>query len=193
MCFTPLIDEICSSIGSRISFSTPSGDAPGYGMPTVTTGGATSGNSSVLSFSSANRPNTTSVTIETTVMSGFLIAKSEMNMGESREGLLRCLLPGVGRRGDLHRGARRDPARCAEQQGVACRDAGRDLDRLRRLIADAEADLHLLDLAVLEAHHRRPQAALVHRAQRHHRRDTCLARHPPLGEQSTDERVPRVG
>ena len=28
-CFTPLMDAICSSIGSRISFSTPSGDAPG--------------------------------------------------------------------------------------------------------------------------------------------------------------------
>src|SRR5437868_13846448 len=80
MCFTPLIDAISSSIGSRISFSTPSGDAPGYGMPTMTTGGATSGNSSVLSLSSANKPNTTSATIETTVISGRLIAKSDMNI-----------------------------------------------------------------------------------------------------------------
>src|SRR5690348_6621255 len=74
------MEEICSSIGSRISFATPSGDAPGYGIPIVTTGGATSGNSSVLSLRSANSPNTTSVTMATMVMSGFLIAKSEMNM-----------------------------------------------------------------------------------------------------------------
>ena len=83
-CFTPLIDAICSSIGSRISFSTPSGDAPGYGIATTTTGGETSGNSSVFNFNSANKPNTTSATIETTVMSGFLIAKSEMNIDRTR-------------------------------------------------------------------------------------------------------------
>ena len=80
MCFTPLIEAICSSMGSRISFATPSGDAPGYGTATTTTGGATSGNSSVFSLSRANKPNTTNATIETTVMSGFLIAKSEMNI-----------------------------------------------------------------------------------------------------------------
>ena len=39
-----------------------------------------SGNSSVLSFSSANKPKIASVTMATTVISGFLIAKSEMNM-----------------------------------------------------------------------------------------------------------------
>ena len=49
-------------------------------MPTVTNGGATSGNSSVLSLNSAKMPKTTSATIATTVMSGRLIAKSEMNM-----------------------------------------------------------------------------------------------------------------
>jgi hypothetical protein len=32
-------------------------------------------------LNSANNPNTTSVTMATTVMSGFRIAKSEMNMG----------------------------------------------------------------------------------------------------------------
>src|SRR5260221_269696 len=67
-------------MGSRISFSTRYGDASGYGMPTTTTGGATSGNSSVFSLSNANKPNTTSATIATTVMRGRLIAKSEMNM-----------------------------------------------------------------------------------------------------------------
>jgi hypothetical protein len=48
--------------------------------PTVSHGGATSGNSSVLSFSSAKRPKMTSATIETMVISGRLIAKSEMSM-----------------------------------------------------------------------------------------------------------------
>jgi hypothetical protein len=50
--------------------------------PTVNHGGATSGNSSVLSLKSANAPKMTSATIVTTVMSGRLIAKSEMSMGE---------------------------------------------------------------------------------------------------------------
>src|SRR3954447_1607267 len=109
-------------------------------MPTVTTGGATSGNSSVLSFSSANSPNTTSVIMDTTVISGFLIAKSEMNMGRDRktggQGDRRTGGGEVGRAGrgrrasphpvitspadiawrrDLHRCPRRDAAGCAEQ------------------------------------------------------------------------------
>ena len=49
-------------------------------MPTVSHGGATSGNSSVFSLSSANRPKTTSATIATTVIERRLIAKSEMIM-----------------------------------------------------------------------------------------------------------------
>ena len=56
-----------------------SGDAPGYTIPTDTKGGATSGNSSVLSFSSAKMPKTASANIDTTVISGRLMAKSEMN------------------------------------------------------------------------------------------------------------------
>ena len=78
--FTPAMDEMASSTGSRISFSTPSGDAPGYGMATVTNGGAMSGNSSVCSFASAIRPKTTSDSIDTTVTMGRLMAKSEMNI-----------------------------------------------------------------------------------------------------------------
>src|SRR3954465_12385119 len=110
-------------------------------MPTVTTGGATSGNSSVLSFSSANSPNTTSVIMDTTVISGFLIAKSEMNMGRDRktkgqgdreqEGgksggreedaapSRHLVIPSsadIARRRDLHRRPRRDAAGCAEQE-----------------------------------------------------------------------------
>ena len=71
-------------------------------MPTVTNGGATSGNSSVLSLSSAKRPNTTSVSIATMVTSGFLIAKSEMNMWTSPQwGVTRWLLPELVRRCDF--------------------------------------------------------------------------------------------
>ena len=49
--------------------------------PTVSQGGATSGNSSVFSLSSANMPNSASATIATMVISGRLMAKSDMNMG----------------------------------------------------------------------------------------------------------------
>src|SRR5205807_6713482 len=80
-CFTPEMAWICSSTGSRTCFSTMSGDAPGYTIPTDTKGGATSGNSSVLSFSNAKMPKTASANIDTTVISGRLMAKSEMNMG----------------------------------------------------------------------------------------------------------------
>ena len=79
---TPEIDWIASSIGSRTSRSTCSGDAPGYTIVVTTTGGDTSGNSSVCSFSSETRPNPTSVSMDTTVISGRLMAKSEMNIGD---------------------------------------------------------------------------------------------------------------
>jgi hypothetical protein len=46
---TPAIDANASSSGSTSSCSTTSGAAPGYGIETLTTGGLTSGNSSVLS------------------------------------------------------------------------------------------------------------------------------------------------
>ena len=49
-------------------------------MPTVRNCGVTSGNSSVLSLSSAKIPKITIATIATTVISGRLIAKSEMIM-----------------------------------------------------------------------------------------------------------------
>ena len=60
---TPLIAEICSSIGSMTSRSTVSGEAPGYGTATDTMGGETSGNSSVFSWTSAKMPNTTSASM----------------------------------------------------------------------------------------------------------------------------------
>src|SRR5207249_1708113 len=75
----PLIDCTASSIGSATSRSTTAGDAPGYGIATETTGGVTSGNSSVLSCHSAATPNTTSAIITTVVTTGLLIAKSEIS------------------------------------------------------------------------------------------------------------------
>src|SRR3954451_16732195 len=77
---TPLIAESLSSIRVTTSRSTTSGDAPGYATPTNTIGCSKSGNSSVSSWSSETRPNTTSASIVTMVMIGRLIAKSEMNM-----------------------------------------------------------------------------------------------------------------
>ena len=77
---TPLMPEIDSSIGSTTSRSTVSGEAPGYGIVTDTIGGETSGNSSVFNLRKANRPNTTSASIATTVTMGRRMAKSEMNM-----------------------------------------------------------------------------------------------------------------
>ncbi len=80
MSSTPEMLEIASSMGSTISRSTPSGEAPGYGIEMATTGGLTSGNSSVSSMKRAMTPNTTSATITVMVTTGFLMAKSEMNM-----------------------------------------------------------------------------------------------------------------
>src|SRR6478609_5011782 len=79
---TPLIPPITSSIGSITSRSTVSGEAPGYGIETTTTGALISGNSSVSSCISAATPKTTIPSIATTVRIGRLIAVSEMNIEE---------------------------------------------------------------------------------------------------------------
>ena len=63
-----------------ISITAFSGDAPGYGTETTTTGTATSGNSSVCNWKSDTRPKTTSASMLTIVMTGRLIAKSEIVM-----------------------------------------------------------------------------------------------------------------
>jgi hypothetical protein len=77
---TPLMPEMASSIRSMTSRSTVSGEAPGYGIAMAITGGCTSGNSSVSSCVRATIPNTTSASIVTTVMTGRLMAKSDMSM-----------------------------------------------------------------------------------------------------------------
>jgi hypothetical protein len=129
---TPLIPAIASSIGSTTSRSTMSGEAPGYGTATLTMGGLTSGNSSVSRFHSANRPNTTSASIVTTVTTGFLMAKSEMNMARSP-------LPGRGaapRRAPV-RELRRGADRRAHQHGVARRQPRDHLHAVRLRVARA--------------------------------------------------------
>src|SRR5688572_10957512 len=107
---TPLIPEIASSIGSMTSRSTVSGEAPGYGIASATTGGFTSGNSSVSRMKSAAIPNTTRVSIATIVTTGFLIAKSEIHIGSA--------LRAFGAT-DLGGGAGRDVAGAAEEDDVA--------------------------------------------------------------------------
>ena len=77
---TPEMPLTASSTRSSTSRSTTSGEAPGYGIATLMIGCCTSGNSSVSSCQSEKRPKTTSATIETMVISGRLMAKSEMNM-----------------------------------------------------------------------------------------------------------------
>ena len=77
---TPLIPAMASSMGSTTSRSTTSGLAPGYGTDTKMNGGLISGNSSVSRLSSATMPKMESASIVTTVTTGRLMAKSEMNM-----------------------------------------------------------------------------------------------------------------
>ncbi len=79
----PLMEEIASSMGSTTSRSTTSGEAPGYGSATDTTGGLTSGNSSVSRLTSAKAPNTTSASMVTMVMMGLRMAKSEIHIAPS--------------------------------------------------------------------------------------------------------------
>ena len=72
-----------SSIGSRTSFSTTSGEPPGYTAATVTYGGATSGYSSVLRVISAKLPKITRASIATTVIVGRRIEKSDISIAVS--------------------------------------------------------------------------------------------------------------
>src|SRR3712207_4564715 len=97
-----------------------------------TTGSATSGNSSVCKRIRAMSPKTASATIETMVIRGRLIAKSEMNM----RFLEISLSPRrVVHRADRHGRPRRHAARGAEQDGVAGGQTGPHLDDLVRLVA----------------------------------------------------------
>src|SRR5262249_11736603 len=91
-------------------------------MPTVSQGGATSGNSSVLSRTSAKMPKMTIDTIATTVISGRLIAKSEIIMNSSVarvRAITRVILTSAATKDPFHYGklwpdsAHRHPSRLA--------------------------------------------------------------------------------
>src|SRR5438067_10726957 len=152
-------------------------------MPTVTTGGAMSGNSSVCSLSSAKIPNTTSASIDTTVMIGRLMAKSEMTMTDSSALDLRLgCLRDVGGRIHTHRRRRADSLRGADEQRVTPGDARRDLQSFGLLITEAELHLASLRLPILEAQHPRPGAAHIHGRIRHHHRRLRSTRHAAVGE-----------
>src|SRR5439155_1208673 len=122
----------------------------------------------------------TSATIATTVISGRLIAKSEMNMAMPS-------LFHVVRDAHLHRGAGGNAASRAEQNRVARRQATADLHRLGRRVADPQVDLRFLHDAALDAHHERTQSALVDRRDRYDRCGARLARHVTVREQAADE------
>src|SRR3954452_10441738 len=142
-------------------------------METATTGGCTSGNSSVFRFSSAKMTNTTSASTVTTVTTGRLIAKSEMNTV-----LAPRLRPRGG--GDAHGGARRGAQRGAHQHGVARREPGGDLHPLGFGVAHPGLHGHALGLAAPEAEHRGRHAALVDGARGDQHPLPHLALHPPL-------------
>src|SRR5215831_1303028 len=192
---TPVMEPICSSTGLSTSLSTTSGDAPGYTMPTVRNCGVTSGNSSVLSVSRANVPKITSVTMATTVISGRLMAKSEMIIGERPPTPARAVEPlvfaGVRRRAHFHGRFLRDTTRRAEQQRVPGLHARAHLDGLRRRIANPELDFCFLDDAVLEQHHERLETALVDGRDGNHRCVPNLARDVAVREQTAHEHTAR--
>src|ERR1044071_10244951 len=99
----PLIPAIASSSGSTTSRSTMSGEAPGYGTATTTTGASISGYSSVSSCVSATMRKTTSISIATTVRTGLVMAVSEIYMSAPTQ---------------LNGGTRCDALRGAPQQRV---------------------------------------------------------------------------
>src|SRR5687767_13201744 len=99
-------------------------------------------------------PNTTSASMVTTVMTGRLIARSEMNM-----------LP---RRSDRHRGAGADSLGRPEQKDVALVDARDDLDPFRAFVAETERHCHLFRLPIRDAKDPGLTLASVDRRERHH-------------------------
>src|SRR5262245_7442486 len=109
-------------------------------MATATTGGATSGNSSVLSCHSAAIPNTTSAIITTVGTTGFLIAKSEISM--------------LARRWRDDARARRRRRGDPREDAVAGAET-RDQVLVAQRIAQPELDLDALDGGAVDPHHRR--------------------------------------
>src|SRR5690242_370342 len=157
--------------------------------PTDAYGGTTSGNSSVFSLRSATRPKTTSATIATTVTSGRLMAKSEMNIGPSTS---LGLCGAVVHRAHANDRVRCQPLRSPDEHRVAGGEPLRDLHRLGAAVLDAERDRGLLRLAVPDARDRRDEILLVDRARRDDEAVPRLARDVPLREQPADEGVASV-
>src|SRR5574338_269497 len=119
---------------------------------TDTYGGATSGNSSVLSRSSENSPNTTSASIVTMVTMGRRMAKSLMNTGITRRDRL------AGRAYPRHR-PWCESLRRAHEHGVARGEAAGDLGPLVHGIVEPDLYVHLLHPAHLEPLHDGPHTA----------------------------------
>src|SRR3982751_1200300 len=111
-----------------------------------------SGNSSVCSRHSANSPNTTSATIVTTVIIGRLIAKSEITIKSAP--LWRATRRW---RRDAHRSSGRNSLSGADQQRVAGGQSRQHFRGLRRLVANSDLHLNLLNFPALYPHHRRSE------------------------------------
>ena len=181
---TPLMPAIASSIGSITSRSTLSGDAPGYGTETPTTGVLHVRELVGLEQRSAKMPNTTSASIATMVTIGRLIAKSEMNMAQ---------LCGRRCRRQLQRRARGDRLRRSDQQAIAVLHAAGDLDPLGLIVAQAERYGDRSALPSVDAQHPGRRLGRVHRAQRQHQRAPRLVRDPPFREQTGDQPPGGIG
>src|SRR2546430_11844722 len=110
--YTPV--TLCSVFSMRLttSRSTVSGDAPGYGIVTTSTGCCTSGISLTRSLVSASTPAAINAMIRTTVPTGRRIEKSDRNMRGSLRRLGR-LRGRDGRRGG-----------CAGLDGLAVLERG---------------------------------------------------------------------
>src|SRR6478672_9002873 len=156
--------------------------------PTDAYGGTTSGNSSVFSLKSATRPKTTSATIATTVTSGRLMAKSEMNMTPTSLGLCGA----IAHCAHADDGVRGEPLRSADEHRVAGRESLRDLHRLGAAVLQPERHRRLLGATVPDPRHRGHEVLLVHRARRDDQPVPGFARHVSLREESADEGVARV-
>src|ERR1051325_1023066 len=168
----PLMPEIASSIGSTTSRSTMSGDAPGYGTATTTTGASISGYSSVSSCVSATMPNTTNISIATTVRTGLVMAVSEIYMSAPTQ---------------LNRSTRRDALRRPPQQRVVGGQPRGHHHTLGARVAKAERDVHALGLPVGHAQHPGGLRGRIDGVHRHDETAGGLRHHAALGKKAGDQ------
>src|SRR5688572_28060959 len=173
----PLMPEMASSIGSTTSRSTMSGDAPGYGTATTTTGASISGYSSVSSCVSATMPKTTNISIATTVRTGLVMAVSEIYISAPTQ---------------LNTGTRSDALCGSPQKRVLAVEARRHEHAFRPGIAKAERHVHALGLPVVHPQHPRGLRGGVHGVHPNGEPLGRLRHDAPLGKETRREPATRI-